>query len=61
MLNSQFLYSSNAFNNKFVQNRKPIDDENSVCEPMNATAGYPVSDIDQYLNALIQTQQNERR
>ena len=57
-LNSQFLYASNNAFNKFYQNRKLIDDDNSLCDqPMpSATTnpGCPVSEIDQYLSQLIQ-------
>ena len=59
-LNTQFLYSQNGLN-KFYQNRKLIDDENTICDPpMNGSTGSPVSEIDQYLTHLIQSTQNNQ-
>jgi nuclear factor of activated T-cells 5 len=53
MLNSQFLYNSN---NKFIQNRKIIEEENTILDPIMNTNQYQVSEIDQYLNDLFQSE-----
>jgi hypothetical protein len=53
MLSSQFLYN---FNNKFIQNRQIVEKENTILDPIMNTNQYQVSEIDQYLNSLFQSE-----